>query len=126
RYVQCAYSGVWSKTYSKLEISHSNPARSPLDSFFSAKSYGESQDGAITSDAKPSSHSYCVRDLCSWIEHEYFPLVLQVLGKIDTAALLSDIDDAADRPVEPSGDTLVELAILLNKGSEQLEQRVDE
>jgi anaphase-promoting complex subunit 2 len=60
-----------------------------------------------------------------------YPLQVYLCSREDTvkiiiAGLLSDTEDASGAPIEPGGDKLVELAILLNKGSGQLEQRPDE
>jgi anaphase-promoting complex subunit 2 len=46
--------------------------------------------------------------------------------KIVITGLLSDIKDASGNPIKPGGERLVELAILLNQGSERLGQRPDE
>lgn len=60
-----------------------------------------------------------------------YPLQVYLCSREDTvkiiiAGLLSDTEDASGNPIESGGDKLVELAILLNKGSGQLEQRPDE
>jgi anaphase-promoting complex subunit 2 len=59
-----------------------------------------------------------------------YPLQLYLCSREDTVkiiitGLLSDTEDSAGNPIEPGGDKLAELAILLNKGSE-LGQRADE
>jgi anaphase-promoting complex subunit 2 len=60
-----------------------------------------------------------------------YPLQVYLCSREDTvriiiAGLLSDTEDASGFPVEPGGDKLTELAILLNKGAEDLGQKADE
>ena len=60
-----------------------------------------------------------------------YPLQVYLCSRDDTvkiiiAGLLSDTEDTSGVPVEPGGERLVELAILLNKGSGQPEQRPGE
>jgi anaphase-promoting complex subunit 2 len=84
RYIECAYSGLWSKTYSKPQSRYPHQSQSGADSFASIKSFGQSLGLHQSDDTKTSMHSHCIQDLCHWIEYEYFPLVVQVLGKIYT------------------------------------------
>jgi anaphase-promoting complex subunit 2 len=46
--------------------------------------------------------------------------------RIIIAGLLSDTEDASGAPIDPGGDKLTELAILLNKGSGDTGQKADE
>jgi anaphase-promoting complex subunit 2 len=60
-----------------------------------------------------------------------YPLQVYLCSREDTvriiiAGLLSDTEDASGKPIEPGGDKLTELAILLNKGAEDLAQKADE
>ena len=60
-----------------------------------------------------------------------YPLQVYLCSREDTvriiiAGLLSDTEDASGFPIEPGGDKLTELAILLNKGAEDLGQKADE
>lgn len=60
-----------------------------------------------------------------------YPLQVYLCSRDDTvriiiAGLLSDTEDASGQPIEPEGDKLTELAILLNKGAEDLGQKADE
>jgi anaphase-promoting complex subunit 2 len=60
-----------------------------------------------------------------------YPLQVYLCSREDTvriiiAGLLSDTEDASGVPIEPGGDKLIELAILLNKGAEDLGQKADE
>ncbi|CZR50548.1 related to component of the anaphase promoting complex [Phialocephala subalpina] len=60
-----------------------------------------------------------------------YPLQLYLCSREDTvriiiAGLLSDTEDAQDNPITSSTDKLVELAQLLNKGSEQVGSRADD
>jgi anaphase-promoting complex subunit 2 len=60
-----------------------------------------------------------------------YPLQVYLCSREDTvriiiAGLLSDTEDASGFPIEPGGDKLTELAILLNKGAENLGQQTDE
>lgn len=58
-----------------------------------------------------------------------YPLQLYLCSREDTVriiitGLLSDIEDADGNAIQPGGDKLVELAILMNNGSEDLGQKV--
>lgn len=60
-----------------------------------------------------------------------YPLQVYLCSREDTvriiiAGLLSDTEDASGVPIVPGGDKLTELAILLNKGTEDLGQKADE
>jgi anaphase-promoting complex subunit 2 len=60
-----------------------------------------------------------------------YPLQVYLCSREDTvriiiAGLLSDTEDASGQSIEPGGDKLTELAILLNKGAEYLGQTADE
>jgi anaphase-promoting complex subunit 2 len=60
-----------------------------------------------------------------------YPLQEYLCSREDTVriiitGLLSDTEDSEGNPIKPGGDKLVELAILLNKGSDQTGQRSDD
>lgn len=60
-----------------------------------------------------------------------YPLQLYLSSREDTVriiitGLLSDTEDADGTPIQPGGEKLVELAILLNKGADNIGQRADE
>jgi anaphase-promoting complex subunit 2 len=60
-----------------------------------------------------------------------YPLQIYLCSREDTVriiitGLLSDIEDAQGNPVVPGGDKLVELALALNNGQEQLGQRAND
>ncbi len=60
-----------------------------------------------------------------------YPLQVYLCSREDTvriiiAGLLSDTEDDFGVPIEPGGDKLTELAILLNKGAEDFGQKTDE